>query len=186
MPPVVIAQTGPDDLHLTAAQYRFLTGQEVITNKPTLTAISPTTKVAGSGGFTLTVTGTNFVTGGVSKIYWGPDPVPTTWVSATSMTAAIDAAKIAAAGTVPITVISGSLQTQSINLEITAAELAAEPEIIEPDPEPIPDSTWLKADIVGWLLDKGVDLDEAALNNLTKTELLSLAADVLSPVEEPA
>lgn len=179
MSPQVIAQVGPDDIHLIAAQYRFLTGQEVIQNKPTLTAISPTTKVAGSATFTLTATGTNFVTG-LSKIYWGPDPVATTFVSATSLTASIDATKVAAAGTVPITVVTGSLQSQSINFEITAAqeEPEAEPEV-EAASEPgvgeeLPDETWLKADIVAWIETSDIDTGDLNLTNLTKAELLAL------------
>lgn len=174
MSPQVIANVGPDDIHLVAAQYRFLTGQEVIQNKPTLTVISPTTIVAGSAQFTLTVTGTNFVTG-LSKVYWGADPLATTFVSATSLTAEVPASAVAVAGVFPVTVITGPLVSQSINFEVTAAELTEE------ETEPTPDSTWLKVDIVNWLLEKGVELDEPALSSLTKTELLELVTDVLSP-----
>lgn len=176
MSPQVIAQVGPDDIHLIAAQYRFLTGQEVIQNKPTLTAISPTTKVAGAATFTLTATGTNFVTG-LSKIFWGADPVATTFVSATSLTASIDAAKVAAVGVVPVTVVTGSLQSQSINFEITAAELfvAAAESAVEPGVgEELPDDTWLKADIIAWIETSDIDTTGLTLTSLTKAELLTL------------
>lgn len=172
--PQVIRNTGIDDIHLVAAQYRWLTGQDPISaTGPTLASISPTTKVAGAAGFTLTCTGTGFISGR-STIYWGADPVTTTFVSATSITAAIDAAKVAAAGDVLITVVTGSLVTQSLPFTITAAEL----ELAEAEQ---PTDAWLKADIVGWLLVAGVDFTEAALNNMTKAELLVLVADVQSP-----
>ena len=117
--PQVIRNTGVDDIHYIAAQYRFLTGQDPITaTGPTLTAISPTTKVAGAGGFTLTCTGTGFITGR-SIVYWGADPVPTTFVSATSITAAITAQQVATAGDVLVTVMTGPLATVSLPFTIT-------------------------------------------------------------------
>lgn len=48
---------------------------------PAVTSLSPTTAVAGSAAFTLTVTGTGFVTGSV--IYFGDHALVTTFVSAT-------------------------------------------------------------------------------------------------------
>jgi hypothetical protein len=76
-----------------------------ITNpSPTITTISPATAVAGSGGFTLTVTGTNFVTGSVVR--WNGNDRPTTFVSSTQLTAAIPASDIATAGTANVTVFN--------------------------------------------------------------------------------
>ena len=172
--PQVIRNTGIDDIHLVAAQYRWLTGQDPISaTGPTLTSISPTTAVAGGNAFTLTCTGTGFITGR-SQVVFGADPVPTTFVSATSLTAQIDAAKIAVAGDALVTVITGSLVTASKPFTITAAEL-------EEETAPVPDDSWLKADIVAWLLERGVDFTESALTNMTKAELLELVADVQSP-----
>jgi hypothetical protein len=56
-------------------------------------------------------------------------------------------------------------------------ELEPEPEsdeTQESEPVKIPSSAWLKADIVTWLGDNGATVDEEALNELTKTELLEL------------
>lgn len=39
--------------------------------------------------------------------------------------------------------------------------------------------TWLKADIVAWLHANGVTLDKKALDQMTKAELLTLAADLV-------
>ena len=76
-----------------------------ITNPlPTISSISPATAVAGSGGFTLTITGTNFVNGAVVR--WNGSPRPTTFVSSTQLTAAIPASDIATAGTANVTVFN--------------------------------------------------------------------------------
>jgi hypothetical protein len=76
-----------------------------ITNpSPTITAISPSTTVAGSGGFTLTITGTNFVNGAVVR--WNGSDRPTTFVSSTQLTAAIPASDVATAGTASVTVFN--------------------------------------------------------------------------------
>jgi hypothetical protein len=71
---------------------------------PTLTAISPTLTGAGGAAFTLTLTGTNFISGSTAQ--WKGSPRTTTFVSATSLTAAITAADIASSGTAAITVVN--------------------------------------------------------------------------------
>lgn len=87
---------------------------------PTLTAISPNLISAGGAGFTMTLTGTNFVSSSVAQVK-GSARV-TTFVSATSLTAAITAADIATGGTAAITVMTptpGGGTTAAINLTIT-------------------------------------------------------------------
>jgi hypothetical protein len=54
-----------------------------------------------------------------------------------------------------------------------------------PPPPPVPAESWTKAQIVAWLLDHGVTLDETALMALTKAELLALAADLSDDETEP-
>jgi hypothetical protein len=76
-----------------------------ITNPlPTISSISPATAVAGSGGFTLVITGTNFVTNSVVR--WNGNDRPTTFVSSTQLTAAIPASDVATAGTANVTVFN--------------------------------------------------------------------------------
>jgi hypothetical protein len=76
-----------------------------ITNPaPTITTISPATAVAGSGGFTLTITGTNFVNS--AKVRWNGSDRPTTFVSSTQLTATIPASDVATAGTANVTVFN--------------------------------------------------------------------------------
>lgn len=69
---------------------------------PTLTSISPTKSAVGSPGFTLTLNGTNFAPGCVA--YFGPsNPLPTTVVSSTQLTAQVPASDLTAVAEVPVT-----------------------------------------------------------------------------------
>ncbi len=71
---------------------------------PTISSLSPTSKVAGSAAFTLTVNGTNYVSNSVVR--YGGSNRTTTFVNATQLTAQITAADIAIAGTFPVTVFT--------------------------------------------------------------------------------
>ena len=71
---------------------------------PKVTSISPVSAPAGSPAFTLTVTGTGFVSSSV--VQWNGSARPTTFVSSTQVQAAIGAADIAAAGSATIAVFS--------------------------------------------------------------------------------
>jgi hypothetical protein len=73
---------------------------------PGLTSILPTSAIAGSGAFTLTVNGSNFVSGSVVK--WNASSLATTYVSATELTAQVPAADIATAGTASVTVFNAT------------------------------------------------------------------------------
>jgi len=70
--------------------------------KPTISSLSPSSAIAGSAGFTLTVNGTGYVSDSV--VNWAGSPRATTYVSANKVTAAINAADIAKAGTFKVTV----------------------------------------------------------------------------------
>ena len=71
---------------------------------PTLTSLSPSSALVGGAAFTLTVNGSNFVSGSV--VQWNGSPRATTFVSATQLTAAIPASDIAAGGSAQVTVIN--------------------------------------------------------------------------------
>jgi hypothetical protein len=71
---------------------------------PTITGLNPASAVAGSPAFTLTVTGTNFVSG--SLVRWNGANRPTTFVSGTQLTAAIPAADVATTGNASVTVFN--------------------------------------------------------------------------------
>ena len=72
---------------------------------PTTTSISPTSTVAGTGALTLTVNGTNFVSGS-SSVRWNGSVRSTTFVSATQLTASILAGDVATAGSATVDVIT--------------------------------------------------------------------------------
>jgi len=81
------------------------TVQLVIDNPvPAITSLSPNTAIAGGAGFTITVTGKNFVSASVVK--WAGSARATTFVSATELTATILATDVAKGGTFAVTVNS--------------------------------------------------------------------------------
>jgi uncharacterized protein (TIGR03437 family) len=82
------------------ARFRVLTPVQV--GPATVTSISPTSAPLGGAGFTLTVTGTNFVSG--ATVRWNGTALATTAVSASQLTAAVPASVVAVAGGVSISV----------------------------------------------------------------------------------
>ena len=104
---------------------------------PTLSSISPASIAAGSAGFTLTATGTNFIPG--TQILWDGVAQSTKVVSDSQLTTVISAAQVAVAGAVsirvmkPDTTTSGAMQltitdggSQSFSLtSITPSTVAA-------------------------------------------------------------
>src|SRR5260370_828668 len=73
---------------------------------PSLASISPTTIAAGSGAFTLTVNGGNFVNGSVVQV--NGSGRATTFASSTQLTATILASDIASSGTLSISVTNAA------------------------------------------------------------------------------
>ena len=71
---------------------------------PVLTSIAPASASAGAAAFTLTASGTGFVS--TSKVRWNNAERPTTFVSATQLTAAIPATDVAAAGSAQVSVVT--------------------------------------------------------------------------------
>jgi poly(3-hydroxybutyrate) depolymerase len=71
---------------------------------PSITSLSPASVTAGSAAFTLTVNGSSFVSASVVK--WNGTSLPTTYASATKLTAQVAASLVATAGTPSVTVVS--------------------------------------------------------------------------------
>jgi peptidoglycan/LPS O-acetylase OafA/YrhL len=67
---------------------------------PAIAQLMPNTATAYAAGFTLTVNGSNFASGAV--VYWNGTTRATMFVTGSQVTAAITAADIAAAGTIPV------------------------------------------------------------------------------------
>jgi hypothetical protein len=64
----------------------------------------PTAASPGAAGFTLTISGANFVSGSV--VNWNGVPLPTTFVSRAQVTATVAVSNVASAGTVFVTVVN--------------------------------------------------------------------------------
>jgi len=95
---------------------------------PILTSVSPTSVMAGASAFTLTVNGLSFVAG--STVNWNGAARATTFVSGSRLTAAIQAADLASAGTAQITVVNptpggGTSSSVSFTIENAAPVAAA-------------------------------------------------------------
>ena len=73
---------------------------------PVITNLSPNTRIAGSTGFTLTVTGSGFSS--LSVVRWAGADRPTTFVSNTKLTATIQASDVATAGLVAVSAFNPS------------------------------------------------------------------------------
>jgi alpha-D-ribose 1-methylphosphonate 5-triphosphate synthase subunit PhnH len=87
---------------------------------PALSSLAPNTATAGGPAFTLTVNGTNFVSG--ATVRWNGAARATTFVSATRLTAAITAADIAAQGTAQVSVLNPSgTASGTLPFSVTAA-----------------------------------------------------------------
>ncbi|BDI28913.1 hypothetical protein CCAX7_009640 [Capsulimonas corticalis] len=86
---------------------------------PTISTLNPATKVAGSAGFTLNVTGAKCLKGAV--INWNGTPLPTTIISSGFLTANISADMIATAGTAAVTLtnVGASAPSKPLTFQIT-------------------------------------------------------------------
>jgi trimeric autotransporter adhesin len=89
---------------------------------PNIVSLAPPSKTAGTGAFTLTVNGTNFVNG-TSIVKWNGSNRATTFISSTQLTASILASDITIAGTAAITVANGAAISNSQNFTIDPADV---------------------------------------------------------------
>ncbi len=95
-----------------------------------LTAIYPSSVVAGGPDFVLTVAGTGF--GVSSSVTWTGAPLPTSYVSPTELTANVSAADIASPGTVSIAVQNPGSTSNALTLTIGAPSKDAVSFLITP------------------------------------------------------
>lgn len=112
-----------------------------------LASIAPTSAQEGGTGVALTVTGSNFTR--ASLVLWNGRVKTTSFTSATELHAQIDAADIAHAGSVPVTVLTGARLSNAVNFTISARSA----EMHETPPPPrvggISPETTLNPDTVG-------------------------------------
>jgi hypothetical protein len=102
---------------------------------PTITSLNPASITAGSAAFTLSVTGTNFVTGSVVR--WNGTNRSTTFVSNTQLSASISTPDVATAGTASVTVFNpapGGGTSNAVNFVVGPAPTNPVPTITSLDP----------------------------------------------------
>jgi hypothetical protein len=86
-------------------------GGSVGASAPEITSLSPSSATAGGPAFTLSVSGSKFVTGAVVK--WGTSSLATAFVSASQLTAAVPSSLIQSAATPTISVVNPDGQVSS-------------------------------------------------------------------------
>ena len=86
---------------------------------PTISSVSPTSTTIGGPAFTLTVSGSNFVSG--ASVQWNSSQLSTTFQGTTQLTASVPAFLIASAGTANISVVNPSgLSSNTVVFSITS------------------------------------------------------------------
>ena len=110
--PVTVVNNNP----YQASNAQYFTVSVANNPVPTTTSITPTSKTVGDSGFTLTVNGTNFISG--STVYFNGTARTTTYVSATQLTAAILTADLTSTGTFNITVVTSTPGGGTSNAQI--------------------------------------------------------------------
>ncbi|HEX2776758.1 MAG TPA: FG-GAP-like repeat-containing protein, partial [Candidatus Acidoferrales bacterium] len=125
----ILPQTGGDNIVAQYAGDANFAGATstpivvVVSNPvPTITNLSPTSAAAGSAPFTLTVNGTNFVSG--ATVSFGGANKTTVFVNSTQVTASILASDVASAGTPAVTVTNptpGGGTSNALTFTINAA-----------------------------------------------------------------
>jgi len=89
---------------------------------PTITSLSPSTTTAGGAAFTMTVAGTGFVSGtNATTVKWGATSLATTYVSATSVKAAVPATLITTVGAYKVTVTTSGGTSAAKSFTVTQA-----------------------------------------------------------------
>jgi hypothetical protein len=101
-PPKVIAQR----TRLNSKTRRLSADSTESNPAPAITSLTPNTVTAGVNGFTLTVTGTNFLS--FSTIEWNGSQLPTEYVSSSELQAQVSPADVATSGAVPVSVMTPS------------------------------------------------------------------------------
>jgi len=102
-----------------SAQRATFDNVKVTVALPVITSITPSSKVAGTAGFTMSLTGSNFSSTSVVK--WNGSNLATTFVSGTQLTAIVPAANIATAGTASVTVGTGAAISNVVPFTIDQA-----------------------------------------------------------------
>jgi len=115
---------GPAVADMGAYEY----GEPALNPVPTLSSLSPSAKPAGSTAFTLTVNGSDFVSGAVVR--WDGSDRTTSFINATQVTASIPASDIATPGTAQVTVsnpVPAGGESDALTFTITTPQVSLSP-----------------------------------------------------------
>ena len=117
VPASLIATAGTSNVTVvTTAGTSGLAGFTVNSSSLTITSLRPNSAPLGGADFTLTVNGTNFVSG--ATVLWGTTSLTTTFVSATQVIANVPASLIVSAGTTNVTVSAGSGTSNAVTFTV--------------------------------------------------------------------
>lgn len=103
----------------TANQTSFFDNVKVTVGVPFIASLTPNSKIAGTGAFSITVTGQNFSPSSIVR--WNGNNRTTTYVSPTQLTVNILASDIVTSGTATVTVANGSTISNSSTFTIDPA-----------------------------------------------------------------
>jgi outer membrane protein assembly factor BamB len=104
---------------------------------PTIASLAPSTLTAGDANFQLTITGTNFAP--TATVLWNGTAIPTTFDSATQLTAQVTAAQIAAAASVAVTVVNDAAGGGTSNVStFTVTSAPPAPTLTSVSPSSVP------------------------------------------------
>jgi len=123
----LISSRWPDDGQTSVNNVADFKSFEVA--QPSIASLQPNLLNAGSAAFTLTVNGSNFVSG--DTVDWNGVPLATTFVSASKLTAKVSAAEVASAGSAAVTVVGPAAddavsQPALFTIPLTSIVVAAE------------------------------------------------------------
>jgi hypothetical protein len=96
---------------------------EVLAGMPTLTALTPSTVLVGTGEITITLTGTNFLPYGFTVVTFGGVDYPATVYSGTELTITVPASALTP-GVIPVTVMNVAPGSGSATLPFTVTSTA--------------------------------------------------------------
>lgn len=118
---------------------------------PTVATLSPASQVAGGQSFVLTVTGTNFLSG--ATVLWNGTALPTTFQSATVLTALVSAAQIATVGMDSVSVANDAASGGTSNAAtLVVSPLPPAPTLTSISPTSL---RWNEGDVILTLIGTG-------------------------------
>jgi hypothetical protein len=125
----ITVQTGST----TSAAVTFTINATASSDVAAITSITPLATAAGASNFTLVVSGAGFSS--TSLVSWNGTVLPTAFVNSSTLNAQVIAGDVAAAAVVPITVMDGGAQSNTVSFTVAGSTTSPPP---PPPPPPTP------------------------------------------------